>query len=954
MRHSRTARNPRRWVGLALASLVLWAGLPQTAQGLPSRVIVADGVDAGHLPRADALRTVEFRVMMKPSHADQLDALLAAQRDPRSPLFQRYLPSGEFARLFAPRPVDINALRNTFRHFGVLLRPSANALIWRARGSARDVERLFSTTLRVSGSGDGALVVADSPVTLPTALGSRIAGVVGLSRRAHAHHHVRTTPSLPATSPRTTPLTSCASANAASGLSGSEQASLYGIDQLWSAGVRGTGHSIALYELARFRSSDLAAYFSCYGISPTVTNTNVNGGAYGYDAEVALDIEQAGVLAPGATLAVYSAPNDATGPVDLFSRIAADNTSDIVSISWGICELATDAQAEVGIFQQMAAQGQTVFAAAGDSGSSDCQPFDSTTTPSVDDPAIQPYVTAVGGTNITSLSPFQEEVWNDGAGAGGGGASTVFTRPAWQSAPGMDSGSMREIPDISVTGDPRVGFPTLYNGRWATYGGTSIGAPILSALLANAAESCDVSRIGFLNPILYAMASRGVGLRDVTQGSNDLFGVGVYDATTGYDMASGLGSPDPSSFAAALCPSQPSSATSTVTSTTTTADQLATVDIALRDDSGTLLPTTIPAISVTQSGATPSVTVLPPVVSGTTQRVTVLSDRPGVATLTVAVGGVTITTGTVTFSAPFTKRSVGPLVTTLNGVGDLRASLMDNAVVIAAQRGNHHLVVGSSANTTQVRDLTALTRTPLASGSPDVDCYRTLCAVTFRAGSRVVVISNIWSQQLRAVNLPTAIGASSQPRVRILQSGSVVSYVSSTGRLVMTFLSDQGSVTRTSTVGSQLRGTPVVVRTAIGRARVIVRTASTIQAFTNSSGTTITTRTLGGTVTDPASGPYVVSTAPESVTFVASGSLELTDGTWLSDTQGLVTALTGTTSGLLLTSRGSTTELWTLTPTWRSLHLASSLGVSTSSFVVIGSGSVVLLSDGTSTWALWR
>ena len=143
---------------------------------------------AGHLPRADALRTVEFRVMMKPSHADQLDALLAAQRDPRSPLFQRYLPSGEFARLFAPRPVDINALRNTFRHFGVLLRPSANALIWRARGSARDVERLFSTTLRVSGSGDGALVVADSPVTLPTALGSRIAGVVGLSRQIGRAH----------------------------------------------------------------------------------------------------------------------------------------------------------------------------------------------------------------------------------------------------------------------------------------------------------------------------------------------------------------------------------------------------------------------------------------------------------------------------------------------------------------------------------------------------------------------------------------------------------------------------------------------------------------------------------------------------------------------------------------------------------------------------------------------
>ena len=949
MRHPLSSRHRPYGLGLALAVLVMLGGLPRAVDAAPPRAIVADGVPADNLPRVASTRTVEFRVLMKPSHADQLAILLAEQRTPRSPLYQRYLAKGEFDRLFGPRPDDIDAIRQSFATFGVELRRSANALVWRARGDARHVEQLFSTTLHVAGRGGDALLVATTPVTLPANLATHIAGVVGLSRRAHAHHHVQ---ALPRTS--NSPLTSCASANASSGLSASQQASLYGIDQMWSTGVRGAGHSIALYQLARYRSSDIAAYFSCYGISPTVTNTNVDGGAYGYDAEVALDIEQAGVLAPGATLAVYSAPNDATGPVDLFSRIAADNTSDIVSISWGICELATDASAEVGIFQQMAAQGQTVFAAAGDSGSSDCQPFDSTTTPSVDDPAIQPYVTAVGGTNVTSFSPFAEEVWNDGAGAGGGGVSTVFSRPAWQSAPGMDNGSMREIPDISVTGDPRVGFPTLYNGRWATYGGTSIGAPILSALIANAAESCGVSRIGFLNPMLYAMATRGVGFRDVTRGSNDLYGVGVYDAAVGYDMASGLGSPNPTSFAAALCPSQPSSSTSVVTSTSAAIDQIATVDIALRDESGSLLPTTIPAVSVVQSGATPAVTVLPPVASGTTQRVTVTTDRPGTATVSVSVGGVPITSGTITFTPPFSKRSIGTLVAGLNGVGELRASLLNGSVVIAAQRTNHRVVLGSSANPTLVRDLTSLTRTPLASASPDSDCYRSLCATTFRSGTRVVVISNIWSAQPKAVTLPTTISNIGQPRVKILQSGSVVSYVASNGRLVMTFLSDSGSVTRTNSVGSQLRGTPVVARTAGGRARVLVRNLNTVQAFTNTTGSTITTRTVGGAVTDPANGPYVLSTSPEVVAFVASGSLELTDGTWLDDVSGPVTTLTGTTSGLLLTSRDSTTDLWALTPTWRSLDLASSLGVTSSTLSILGSGSVVIVSDGTSTWALWR
>ena len=222
--------------------------------------------------------------------------------------------------------------------------------------------------------------------------------------------------------------------------------------------------------------------------------------------------------------------------------MASSDTATIITTSWGICEAQTDgsAQAEQTIFQEMAAQGQTVVAAAGDDGSSDCE---DTSEPSsaaaVDDPASQPYVTGVGGLDVSNIDPLTESVWNDNCtqadcGAGGGGESSLWSRPSWQVAPGINTtaDTMRMVPDLSVMGDPATGFIQYYTGAgsgfcrhscsggWGAIGGTSIGAPLVSDLIAVAAQACGVPRLGFINPSLYAMAT--TGFVDVTTGNNDL------------------------------------------------------------------------------------------------------------------------------------------------------------------------------------------------------------------------------------------------------------------------------------------------------------------------------------------------------------------------------------------------------------------------------------------------
>ena len=384
-------------------------------------------------------------------------------------------------------------------------------------------------------------------------------------------------------------------------------ATAYGFSGLYAAGDQGAGVRIAVYELESDAPADIAAFQACYHTNARISYVPVDGGvrAGPGSGEAALDLEQLISLAPKANLIVYQAPNSnsngpGAGPYDVLSTIVSQDAAKVVSDSWGQCESEegrADAAAENVLLEEAAVQGQTVLASAGDSGAQDCDIGGSkggNMSLGVDDPASQPFVTGVGGTSLTAIGPPPTETaWNStgqaesvlgGSGAGGGGISAFWPMPAYQSgAPAsldvagtLSSGApcrvavglCREVPDVSADADPNYGYLIYFNGSgtrssapsgWQGTGGTSAAAPLWAAViaLADADRACGGVPVGFADPTLYALAASAPGtyFHDVTAGDNDLTGTagGLYPAAPGYDMATGLGSPDAAALAPALC-----------------------------------------------------------------------------------------------------------------------------------------------------------------------------------------------------------------------------------------------------------------------------------------------------------------------------------------------------------------------------------------------------------------
>ncbi|MGB7759309.1 MAG: S53 family peptidase, partial [Bryobacteraceae bacterium] len=347
-------------------------------------------------------------------------------------------------------------------------------------------------------------------------------------------------------------------------------------------GLTGQGQSIALIELndidqtgkptgAGYQASDLATYFKGLGIAaPTVVAVSVDGGANvpgpdaGSDGEVTLDIEVAGAVAPGATIAVYFTPNTTDGFIDALNQAVHDTLRkpSVISISWGGPEDPggqVDQQFTQGLNQaiQDAAQlGVTVCCAAGDDGSPDMPLKGWDKKPHADFPSSSPFALACGGTKLSAAKGAisSEVVWNEGvkAGAGGGGVSNLFALPSYQDGakvPNAPNGSAgRGLPDVAGNADPETGYKVFLAGKQQVIGGTSAVAPLMAGLIAlinqSLAHKTPGATAGFLNPFLYSSAA--AAFRDITTGNNDVYGKlkGLYTAGPGWDACSGLGVPD--------------------------------------------------------------------------------------------------------------------------------------------------------------------------------------------------------------------------------------------------------------------------------------------------------------------------------------------------------------------------------------------------------------------------
>lgn len=544
-------------------------------------------------------------VTLKPRDPAGLAQYATAVSTPSSSLYRRYMSVDAFVQRFGPTAAEIAAVETSLRSHGLVPGAvAANHLMIPVVATAGVVAHGFSLSFERVRLASGRVAFANTQAPLVDAsVASAVQGVIGLDSLSVArpaglevapsdpsHGAVEAQPNVVTGGPQ--PCSTAVSDAAEDDAYTADQlASAYSFSSLYGAGDEGAGQTVALYELEPNSTSDIAAYQTCYGTNTSLKYVEVDGGAGSGSGsgEAALDIEDLVGLAPEANILVYQGPNAGSGPYDTYNSIVSQDRASVVSTSWYLCEPETSSsylESENTLFEEAATQGQSIFAAAGDYGSEGCYGVSGDTALALDDPSSQPFVTGVGGTSLTALGPPPTQtVWNDICGpssspspcGGGGGISSFWTMPSYQSgAPaslnvinadssGAPCGAptkshCREVPDVSADADPNTGYLIRYRRAWLGIGGTSAASPLWAAFmaLANASSECGGTPIGFANPALYTAAASAYSddFDDITSGDNDVLGDngGLFPAGTGYDMASGLGSPIGSTLAANLCP----------------------------------------------------------------------------------------------------------------------------------------------------------------------------------------------------------------------------------------------------------------------------------------------------------------------------------------------------------------------------------------------------------------
>jgi kumamolisin len=266
----------------------------------------------------------------------------------------------------------------------------------------------------------------------------------------------------------------------------------------------------------------------------------------GFDAtqsiEVSLDVQMAHATAPGAVIKNYMAATTSNADFQtMYNKIVSDNPGHSVSTSWGSCEALTSNSYQTqndNIFSNGNAKGLSWFAASGDNGSKDC----GTATVTVDHPANSPHVMGVGGTTPTCSPAMNaqhtscdaygsESAWS----GAGGGKSTIFSKPTWQSGCGVPADGQRDVPDVAMEANPSPGNWVINGGTWQSVGGTSDAAPQWGALFTSLNQQQGGTGLGLPGTRIYQLCG-GTSYHDITSGSN-----GDYTAKAGYDQVTGAG-----------------------------------------------------------------------------------------------------------------------------------------------------------------------------------------------------------------------------------------------------------------------------------------------------------------------------------------------------------------------------------------------------------------------------
>jgi kumamolisin len=493
---------------------------------------------------ADGSQTATVTVVLKPKEGSAPADVLSA--DVRS---HQYLTRSELGAQRGADPAAVERVRQFAARNSLAAVEKPEQRLVDLTGTVEDLSRAFDVQLRTFRTPEVTYRGRVGVVRVPADIADDVVAVLGLDDRPQVRPDVRV----------------ASSAGEFAGYPPAEIGKFYG----FPATVTGAGQCIGIAEFGGgFEQADLDAYFSAQGLPAIqVEAVGVAGGSNQpgvdskADGEVMLDIEVAHSLAPDAKIVVYFAPTRTNGFASAVKAAIHDsaNNPSVLSISWGGPEDSWTPQMINTLESALADAAQvglTVLASSGDDGSRN----------NVNDghvhvnyPASSPQVLGCGGTRITvdNGAITDEVVWNDGVDGGstGGGVSALFPVPSYQASANIpvnaDTGqSGRGVPDVSADASLASGYMIELNGgQVRSIGGTSAATPLWAGLVALANQHVG-KPVGFLNAALYQNSTH---FNDITSGDNNITGtLSGYQARTGWDACTGLGTPQGATLIGAL------------------------------------------------------------------------------------------------------------------------------------------------------------------------------------------------------------------------------------------------------------------------------------------------------------------------------------------------------------------------------------------------------------------
>jgi pseudomonalisin len=490
--------------------------------------------DAGAVSPGYRMERMVLTLLPDASQQEALIQLLDAQHNPESPNFHQWLTPEQYGERFGVSEADAAQIKGWLQSHGMEVEEvtaGRGSIIF--SGTAKQVADALHTEIHSYRIGSEVHHANASDPEIPAAFAGVVGGVVSLHdfRSSPMHNGARI------------PIPDFTSGSSYY-LAPADFATIYDLTPLYQQSINGTGQSIALVARSNINIADVRQFRTSFGLPANDPQIIVNGTdpgilSSGEETEADLDVEWSGAVARNAAVkfVVSKSTNSSDGVYLSAQYIVSHNLAPVMSMSFGLCEAALGSSGNGfinSLWQQAAAQGITVFVSSGDDGAAGCDSASASRAThgrAVNGLCSTPYSVCVGGTEFndashpslywsrsnasstqaSAVSYIPEVAWNESSAGGlwatGGGVSTVYAKPSWQTGTGVPADGKRDVPDVSLTSAGHDGYLIYQNGGLYVVGGTSAAAPSFAGTMALVVQNAG-ARQGNANTVFYSLGSK--------------------------------------------------------------------------------------------------------------------------------------------------------------------------------------------------------------------------------------------------------------------------------------------------------------------------------------------------------------------------------------------------------------------------------------------------------------